>query len=923
MRFAKCLIVVVSVLVAARPAAAQRTTGEIQGVVTDDSGAVLPGATVTVRGATIQSAGLVAVTAENGGYRFANLPPGEYALEAVLQGFNTLKRDGVQVGVGTTVSLDLILKVGSLEETITVTGASPVVNVSSAQVSTNYTKEWVEAAPVRRFSFFDLINAAPGVSQTTSTSAGTTNATSMGSSVNDNSYQIDGTSLTAPGAGGGWAWPNTDAIQEIEVLQLGASAEYGNVQGAVFNVVTRQGGNEFHGDGSFYYMNDALTARNTTDAEDNGKPYYRKDFKDTTWQASGPAVRDRLWFFGSFQYQNNADAAPGLGPEKATSSYAKRIFYKLTYNVTPKHRLMYGYHDDYWGLPPNAALATNALVDRSTLTHSHGDNPTPNLVYTGTLTDRTYIEARLSGYFAKDSNDPVEPQPFGITQVTNQDTGAVTGGVTSLATNKSWRRGMSFKYSHYTPTLLGGSHDIKLGIQHDDGGADSINALNDTLNIFPITGQAAFGTTQQPYHQGALIRNTGGYVDDTYRVGAVTLNLGIRIDHSQGGFQPLPILDQSAQPTGQMSPEKDPLFTWTPINPRVGINWKVTESGTTVLKAHYGRYSRGPLYSDFNAASPSITPNYTFSVDANGNRTNFVATSSNTNLQVDPEVKEPFTDQYIIQGEQQLTEDLGLQVNYVHKDGHDYPAWVDTTGVYVQVPYIDAVGRDASGDSVTVFKLTTPAANSIFLMTSPSGMYTRYNGVSATVTKRLSHNWQGTFSIVYSKSEGRLASSTGNPGAGQSQNSASFGRFPNGPNDLVNSDGLLAADRPWVAKVQFLYRLPWDFQVSTNIQHQTGRVWARTIRVNGLGFPSSPTILMDPLDGNKRLPDTNLVDLRAQKSIRFNQSLRADLFVDVLNLTNSGLYENLLSRLGTNAQYGLPTAFTFPRRAQLGVKIRF
>jgi hypothetical protein len=920
MRFAKVLITIALFALAAEHAMAQRTTGEIEGTVADESGGSLPGVTLTLRGATVQSAGVAVVSAENGGYRFSNLAPGEYSVEAALEGFSTLKRDGVQVGVGATVTLNLGLKVGSLQEMITVTGDAPVINVSSAQVSTNYTKEWVESAPVRRFSFFDLINSAPGVSQTSTTSTSTTNATSMGSSVNDNSYQIDGTSLTAPGAGGGWAWPNTDAIQEIEVLQLGASAEYGNVQGAVFNIVTRQGGNEFHGDGNFYFMNDALTARNTTQAQDNGKPYYRQDFKDTTWQASGPAIRDRLWFFGSFQYQNNADAAPGLGPEQATSSYAKRIFYKITYNITPSHRLMYGYHDDYWGLPPGS---TNPLVDQSTLTHNHGDNPTPNLVYTGTLSDRTYIEARLSGYFAKDSTDPIVPQSIGILQVTNQDTGAVTGGVTSLVTNKSWRRGMSFKYSHYAPTLLGGSHDLKIGIQHDDGGLDNVTALNDTLNIFPVSGQAAFGTTQQPYSSGALINNTGAYIDDTYHVSNVTFNLGVRFDHSTGGFQSLPILDQLAHQTGQMSPAQNPLFTWNSINPRVGIDWKVTDAGTTVVKAHYGRYSRGPLYNDFLAASPSITPSYTFSLDADGNRTNFVQTTSNANLQIDSSVKDPYTDQYLVQAEQQLSQDVGLQVNYVHKDGHNYPAWVDTTGVYTQVPYVDSVGSGATGNTVMVYDLTTPAANSIFMMTSVPGMYTRYDGLTAVVTQRLSHNGSSTFSVVYSKSEGRLASSVGNPGAVQSQTSASFGRFPNGPNDFVNSDGLLAGDRPWVAKVQFLYRLPLDIQVSTNIQYQTGRIWARTIRVNGLGFPSAPTILMDPLDGSKRLPDTKMADLRIQKSISLGKTSRADLFVDVLNLTNSGLYENLLSRLGTNAQYGLPTGYTFPRRAQLGVKIRF
>src|SRR5438105_11964241 len=253
-------LLVLVLLSAAAPARAQRTTGEIVGTVTDESNLILPGVPVTLRGAGVAGAPTV-VTSETGTYRFPVLPPGTYSLEYTLPGFATLRREAIPVDVGATVELDASMKIGAIEEAVTVTGESPVVNLSSSQVSTAYNHEWVMNAPVRRFSYFDLINSAPGVSATSNVGQSTA-AQSLGNSTNENSYQIDGTDISST------PWPNTDAVETVEVLQLGASAEYGNLQGAVFNIVPRMGGNVFHADANFYFKNDALNGRHTTDALD-------------------------------------------------------------------------------------------------------------------------------------------------------------------------------------------------------------------------------------------------------------------------------------------------------------------------------------------------------------------------------------------------------------------------------------------------------------------------------------------------------------------------------------------------------------------------------------------------------------------------------------------------------------------------------
>ena len=122
-----------AVLLSVAPAHGQRTTGEIVGVITDDSGLVLPGVSITLHGSGVPSTGLVSVSADNGAYRFSTLPPGTYDMDAVLPGFSSLKREGISVGVGATVTLNLTMKVGGLEETITVSGASPVVDLATAR----------------------------------------------------------------------------------------------------------------------------------------------------------------------------------------------------------------------------------------------------------------------------------------------------------------------------------------------------------------------------------------------------------------------------------------------------------------------------------------------------------------------------------------------------------------------------------------------------------------------------------------------------------------------------------------------------------------------------------------------------------------------------------------------------------------------
>ena len=740
---------------------------------------------------------------------------------------------------------------------------------------------------------------------------------SLGNSTNENSYQIDGTDISST------PWPNTDAVEEVEVLQLGASAEYGNVQGAVFNIVTRMGGNVFHGDGNFYFQSDALTGRNTTDAVDHGFPYHRDKWRDATVQATGPFMRDKFWFFGSLEYQRDWDSQPGVDPKSPSLNDSRRVFWKFNYNITPNHRLLHGYHNDYYFIPDIASEFTAP----STIYLSHGDNPTPNLVYTGVLSDKSFVEVRYSGFWLHSSQDPNEP---GVERVQpryeDQDTGQITGGISQWLENRSWRYGFQTKYSHLTGEILGGTHDWKAGLQFVGHGADTLTGNNDLYLTYGVTKRPTTGTTQLPYHAGSEAKSIGLYFDDNYRVGNAVINAGVRYDYSKGMFPALPFLDASGNPTGQMSQPNDDVYHWNTFSPRVGINYRVNQSGMTVVKAHYGRYYKLLEAAEFRPAVPSISTQYTFTVDAAGKPINIVPTPA-ASLKIDPNFKSPYSDQVIAQLEQQLVANLGLQVNYVHKSGSDYGAWQDIAGQYLQVPYIDNVGAEATGQTVPVYRLISNPADRVFLQTNPAGMFMKYNGVTAMLTKRMSQNWQGVVSLILSKSEGRLASSARfTPVSNQSSlaTAGNFGRDAAGPNDFVNTEGRLIGDRPVVAKAQLIYRFPLGIMASGNIQHQSGRFYSRAVRVGGLGFPAAVQINMEPNTGDRRVADINLYDARVDKEFAFQGSpLRYDVFLDALNLTNSDQYESVGSVLGTSSAFGVPTRYIPPRRLQLGAKIRW
>jgi hypothetical protein len=589
---------------------------------------------------------------------------------------------------------------------------------------------------------------------------------------------------------------------------------------------------------------------------------------------------------------------------------------------------MFAYHDDYYEIPERAT----AVTAPEAIKVETGHNPSPNLTWTSVVSDKTYFEARYSGFYGDDHGDPLESGlARARTRFLDLDTGEITGGTYAWYDGKSWKTAVAGKLSHFADDFLGGSHDFKFGVQYNSGGGKYTYAYNDY--VYTSYGLPQYGYTRLPMQRFGQVNALGGFADDTFRVNdRLTLNLGVRVDRQVASIPESPVLDRSGNETGETNPKIDGLFTWNSVSPRLGVNLKLTGDGRTVLKAHYGRYYKGTVTGEFESAGPGITPKFLFSgtYDAQGNPLGLELVEDNSQLRVDPDYKNPYTDQFIVGFERELSQDFAFSVNYVHKRSERLGGWQEIAGTYLPVLYRDSAGAEASGQEIPVYRLTSRPEDRVFLLTNPDPairgeeLFSRYNGVSFQLTKRMSRNWQMVGSLVLSRSEGRMASSIVTPTGGQASSAIDGGAtFGQNPNDYVNLDGdsRLIADRPVNGRVQFVYQFPAGFTAALNFTHQTGKPFGRRIRVPGLGITSE--IYAEPLDGERRVADWNVLDLRVQKEFRLASDVRVDVFGDFLNLTNDDAYESVGSRLGTSSSFGLPTRFIQPRRLMVGAKFRF
>jgi hypothetical protein len=511
----------------------------------------------------------------------------------------------------------------------------------------------------------------------------------------------------------------------------------------------------------------------------------------------------------------------------------------------------------------------------------------------------------------------------------NLDTGEITGGIYSWYDGDIWKTQAAVKLSHFAENFLGGSHDFKFGVQANDGGADYLLGYNDYIRTYN-GGYVyyAYGYLA-PAHSAGSTRGIGVFADDSFRVNdRLTVDLGLRYDYAKAFFESYDILDNGLNVIGRSDPV-DKLFSWSSVSPRIGFNLKLTKDGRTALKAHWGRYYRGIITGEYDDASPAAATIISFSgeYDEQGNRIGEEFYSDNSQFTIDPNYKNPYTDQFVFSLERELTKNLGLNVTYINKNGKDFGGWLDPGATYTPVTFVDDNPDDpnATGQSLTVYRQDTDPSESLFLLTNPNQdpfrLFTKVDAVTVQLQKRMADNWQATLSFAYSNARGRIGSSNSDPIASVSSLAArnNVGRDPN---SFVNTDGKLVYDRPVTVKLQLVYMLPKGFLVGANYNYQQGKPWSRLVQVPGDLINRNSQVLMEKL-GDRRVGSWNLLDLRVQKDFNVATTARLSLFADVLNTFNNDANDNIGSRLSTSDGFGARTDFVLPRRLMLGAKFTF
>jgi hypothetical protein len=899
---------------------AQSLTGALIATVRDDQGGVIPGADVRVTSPALIGGTMTLSTNEKGQIRFLSLPPGSYVLDIDKHGFARYHEEEIRIGTSATIERTAVLKLAGVAQSIVVEGPGSRMEARDAGFATRFRLEDITSIPTRRASMFDFVRAAPGLSPTSPSSGTTTTVSAFGSGTNENQFLIDGTNTTCPCNGIARSELGIDFIQEIQIQSVGASAEFGNAQGAVINVITRQGSADLRSEISYYGQSARLTSHPVMlSLESTGdgvaeSGYERARYRDFTANLGGPILRDRLWFFAGYQYLRDYDNQPGTDPAFPRTYEQDKIFSKLTWRLTPSLQLLQSFHGEFWVNPdpPTRVTPFEATRRRSAsvpaMTYGH---------LTHTASADTVWDARVGRFVYTETREPSSGDwtvPSRFDRVTGVTSGAppLVGGLTLIRTTAK------ATLNHYRPSLLGADHQWKLGGQLERGEHQGANIIPTDVRFIDSNGQPFQSISSAPSNTGGLFITAAAFVSDAMTIGdRLTVHAGVRFDHTRAVSQDLAVLDAEGHDTGDVVRGLGTMYTWNVWSPRLGITTRLSRDGRTMLRASYGRFTQGVFTGELSPFHPGVTPMTTYSFDRRtGDYTRFVRTiDSRTSLLFDPHTRAPHTDEYSVGVDREIARRLSAALAFVHKNGNTFIGWTDVGG-----QYREELRKLPDGSELPVFVLVNSTADQRFLLTNPAGYSLAYNGIVLALEKRRYQSWQAFASYTFSRASGLQASSGEVAAGAQASTIATPTRvFGRDPNDLTNARGRLPNDRPHVFRAMAIIAVPRiAVAISGNLQHFSGKPWAATTQID---LPQGDQrILLEPR-GSRRLSSQTLLDLRVSKTLRFAGSQRIELLFDLLNALNDIAEEGLASDNLFSPSFAQPTAFADPRRAMLGVRL--
>jgi hypothetical protein len=807
------LIGALAMVLLALPVCAQQGTTELRGRVVDTQGAVLPGVTVVARN---QATGMFreTVSGTDGSFIASGITPGTYEVTAELQGFKKFDRKDLVLEVGKTASIDVKMEVGSIEQTVTVTAESPLVDLTSKEIGGNITSQTLVELPTINGNFVGFVGLLPGIVPSISTeSFGADSISVNGQDPRNNNYMLDGGNNNDDVIGqraGTQARTPIEAIQEFQVITNQFDAEFGRTGGAIVNAVTKAGTNQVSGSGFGYFQRGNLTEKDFF-AKEKNLPKANTKYDRWGGTVGGPIIQDKLHYFGSLERFSidrpntiNIPARPDLSTTTATQDRVWNTIvrgdHQVSRNNTYSVRWLREQSPQFNQIINGASAAASREESDVDQTLSTDVNTVLSNTKVNTLRatwTRENVAFANHCYNSKGRDLSKCPPTLQFQTVRDQQDNTAQARIDDAIQ-------LDETFAWFLPNKHG-DHDVKMGVQYEYTGANNLNDgnANGTFSFglsngpfnandprtYPDRFSIFVGGTSKTYER---IHYLAGFAQDKWRfTPKLTLSLGARYD-----FEMFPIPETD-----------DPLVSKAPqdtnnVSPRLGFTYDTGDSGKAVVRGGYGRFFErehleliGGLWSatpyrasstfTFPVSGPDLGPrNGQFPTDpflVNGPVINQALVSalagSGSFVQAtgatwdNPDRHAPYTDQFTIGYERQVAGDMSVSADYIHNRQRDMLMVLNLNPQQRSNPDVNhsTLTRIGSPTLTTAFAALQvvhpdirPFSGAVNQLVNTGKVDD--NAIMFQLKKRYSHNYSAQVSYSYGHSRGNT-SGNGAPGS--------------------------------------------------------------------------------------------------------------------------------------------------------------
>jgi hypothetical protein len=964
----KLLVVLVALAILPVLSFAQVRGGDIYGSVVLADGSKVPGVLITLTGEKIGT--LTTISSEKGNFRFLALPPALYELKCDLEGFKTVIRKDIEISLGKSVTLNILMETTTLKEEITVSGRVGVIDIRRTNVGVNVDKEFVESIPTSR-NPWTVLAALPGVMVDRVDVGGAdsgqqSNFIAGGGDTDDTTWNIDGANITDPSAiGSSPAYLNINTYQELQVT-LGSTDITAQTGGIQLNFVTKRAGNRTSGDFHLYVEDEKWEMKqDPTDYMTRTGlvvPGVERLYQYGV-NLGGPIVKDKVWWFGSWAIQD-IHKRTEANMEDATwlvSGYAKLNF--QLGNTSGDFHLA---HDAKlkWG---RTALSPSQQ-DNGSLWDQDG----PGYVVYGGLS-HVFGELMLNAK-AVYTDGGFQLDPRGSTQnmanghEEGNDFKIIDGGAryesstSDYITNRN-SLDASLDGNYFLEGALGGDHEIRFGVDYftADTTSQSLQPNQRIVYIYRDDPSSNYLGIYPDYIFDVGFKRISAYIQDTITWGKLTASIGIRYDKESGNVnaltQPYYTWYEPGSPHhnermfADLIPalslkEYDAPSSWNLVSPRISLTYDITGDGKNVVKLSAGRY----MSQSGNSIASTFIP-YRWGAaawtDTNGDEKpqygevgdifydvplkSVDPVTGMNRVTFDPDYNSPYLDELTLTFEKAITDDLALSLTGFYKKRSNISQDVNSRGEIGNVT--KGMMPDGSiekksnweytgttrvgGTDVPTYERIVNSIGDYYY--NKEKAYDRYMAMQFQLIKKLSNNWMGNVSFTY-------------------QDWKHF-RFEDEEYDLNNFDffngGVVApattgsglrdiwVNSRWMVKVTGMYQLPLGINLTTFFQAREGNPQPLRRRVY-LNQGYVYLYRTGHKAGDERLPTFWMLNLGLEKTLKVTDTVNATLVIDWYNATNNQivLKHNLTIGADTPAA-PQPTMWSNAGLFQFGVRVSF